>query len=68
MQKCSQDRRKLQKYEHTEITLDDDQSEEMAQIVDIISNKSPEVLTQVFEEAPAQGKVLGDTWKSDIRS
>ena len=37
MKECERDKKLLRKYEHTELTLDDDQSEEMGQIVGIIN-------------------------------
>ncbi len=45
MNERMQDKKCLQKYEYTEVTLDDDQSEEMSQIVDIINDKSSETLS-----------------------
>ena len=67
-----EDRKRLQKYEHTELTLDDEQSDELSQVVHTISAKSPgrEVLSQIFEEAENQGKgqIARDIWESDMRS
>lgn len=70
MQECVHDRKSLQKYEQTEVTLDDDQNEEMSQIINVISTNSPEVLSEIFEEAESQGKVqsVRDIWQSDMRS
>ena len=67
-----EDRKRLQKYEHTELTLDDEQSDELSQVVHTISAKSPgrEVLSQIFEEEenPRKGQIVRDIWESDMRS
>ena len=67
-----EDKKRLQKYEHTEVTLDDDQSDELSEVVHTINAKSPgcEVLSQIFEEAENQGKgqIVRDIWESDMRS
>ena len=66
-----EDKKRLQKYEHTELTLDDDQSDELSQVVQTISTNSPgpEVLSQIFEEAENQGKgqIVRDIRESDMR-
>lgn len=66
-----EDRKRLQKYEHTEVTLDDDQSDELSHVVHTINAKSPrrEILSQIFEEAENQGKgqIVQDIWESNLR-
>jgi hypothetical protein len=51
----AQDKKTIRKYEHTEITLDDDQSDEMAEIV-VINSRSPDALSEIFQEAERQEK------------
>ena len=66
-----EDRKRLQKYEHTEVTLDDDQNDELSQVVHTINAKSPgcEILSQIFEEAENQGKgqIVWEIWENDLR-
>ena len=38
----------IRECEHTEITLDDDQSDEMAEIVNVINSRSPDALSVIF--------------------
>ena len=61
-----EDKKRLRKYEHTELTLDDEQSDELSQIVQIISTESHghTVLSQIFDEAGQRPEI----WESDIRS
>ena len=67
-----EDKKRLRKYEHTELTLDDEQSDELSQIVQIISTESHghTVLSQIFDEAEKQGRgqAVREIWESDIRS
>lgn len=56
MSERARDKKTIRKYEHTEITLDDDQSDEMAEVVDVINSKSPDALSEIFQEAEDQGK------------
>ena len=50
------DKKTVRLYEHTEITLDGDQSDEMAEIVNAINSRSPYALSEVFQEAKSQRK------------
>ena len=51
MKEREHNKKLLRKYEHTELTLDDDQSEEMGQIVSIINRTCSDTLQSVFKEA-----------------
>lgn len=64
------DRKRLQKYEHAEVTLDDDQSTEMEQIVNHIEVNASDTLQQIFREADKNGKgeAFRDIWQSELRS
>ena len=64
-----EDRKCLQKYEHTELTLDDEQSDELSGC-SCHKSTGHEVLSQIFEEAENQGKgqIARDIWESDMRS
>ena len=69
MAERARDKKLIRKYERTEVTLDDDQSDEMAKIVDVISNKSSDVLSKIFEEAENEGKSdIKEVWMNDKRS
>ena len=71
MKKRAHDKKIVRKYEHTEITLDDEQSDEMAEIVDIINRDSSacSTLKQIFSEAQEKTKEsnVKQIWKSDVR-
>ena len=56
MAEQARDKKLIRKNKHMEITLDDDQSDEMAKTVDVISNKSSDVLSKIFKEAENEGK------------
>lgn len=60
----------LRKYEHTELTLDDDQSEEMDQIISIINQSCSDILQSVFKKAKERGGEyeIEEIWKTDVRS
>ena len=51
MKEREHNKKLLRKYEHTELTLDDEQSEEMGQIVNIINQNGSDALHNVFKEA-----------------
>ena len=69
MTERAQDKKTIRKYEHTEITLDDDQSDEMAEIVNVINSRSPDALSEIFQEAESQGKSgVKEIWRNDVRS
>ena len=48
MTERAQDKKAIIKCEHTEITLDDNQSDEMAEIVNVINSRSPDGLSEIF--------------------
>lgn len=56
------------KYEHIELMLDDEQSDEMAHVVDIINRDASDTLNKVIEEAETQGHTVRDIWKNDVRA
>lgn len=66
-----EDRKRLQKYEHTEVTLDDDQNDELSHVVHTINAKSPgrEILSQIFEKAENEGKgqIVREIWENELR-
>ena len=69
MTEWAQDKKTIRRYEHTEITLDDDQSDEMAEIVNVINGTSPDALSEIFQEAGSQGKGgVKEIWRNDVRS
>jgi hypothetical protein len=70
MKEREHDKKLLRKYEHTELTLDDDQSEEMGQIVSIINRSCSDTLQNVFKEAKERGgkSEIEEIWKTDVRS
>ncbi len=63
-------KKRLRKYEHTEASLDVDQSDQMAEVVDIINDKSSDTLSKIFEEAESQGKCteVKEIWENDLRA
>ena len=70
-QKRSADKAKITKYESLEVTLDDDQSDELSSVIDKIKEKHQDELDKVFREADARSKSkcvedsLQDSWLSD---
>ena len=41
----------------------------MAEIVNVINNRSPDALSEIFQEAESQGKGgVKEIWKNDVRS
>ena len=46
------------KYEHIELMLDDEQSDEMASIVEIINRDASDTLNKVIEEVGSQGQAV----------
>ena len=55
------------KYEHMDLTLDDEQNEQMANIVDIINRDAGDTLDQVVREVGSQGCAVHEIWKNDTR-
>ena len=50
------------KYEHIELTLDDEQSDEMAKIVQIIDRDASDTLSKVIEEVDSYGHAVREIW------
>lgn len=70
MKERHHDKKLIQKYQHTEVTLDDEQNDEMEQIVDIINQDGSDVLREIFEQSREKigRNDVEDVWKSDMRS
>lgn len=63
------DKKLIAKYEHVEVTLDDEQNDEMTKIVNKINDQSADTLSKLFKEAEDQGNLKAiwdnDAFKSD---
>ena len=55
----SADKAKLTKYDDLDVTLDDEQSDELSSIMSKIEESSPDELSKIFEEA--DGCSAGDS-------
>ena len=68
-QERSADKAKLAKYEHLDVTLDDDQNNEWNSVIEQIEEQYNGELDKVFQEADAKSKQIGSRmqtlWKSD---
>lgn len=60
-QERSADKAKITKYENLEVTLDDDQSDELSSVIDKIEEQHQNELDKVFQEADARSKCIGDS-------
>ena len=56
------------KYEHIDLTLNDEQSDEMASIIEITNRNASDTLNKVIEEVGSQGQAAREIWKNDLRS
>ena len=65
MKERHHDKKLIQKYQHTEVTLDDEQNDEMEQIVDIINQDGSDVSNLVKK---MRQNDVEDVWKSDMWS
>ena len=65
----SADRRKLEKYEHAELPLDNEQDDEMQGVMSTIELMCPDELEELFAEGEKHGvgDKLRDIWYSDKR-
>ena len=65
----SADKVKLAKYDHLDITLDDDQSDELCGVIERIEDQCHDELGKLFGEADAKSRCTGETlrhiWQSD---
>ena len=63
------DKVKLAKYDHLDITLDDDQSDELCGVIERIEDQCHDELGKLFGEADAKSRCTGETlqhiWQSD---
>ena len=68
-QERSADKAKITKYESLDVTLNDDQSDELSSVIDKIEEQHQDELDMVFREADARSKCVGDSlrdsWLSD---
>ena len=65
LKECSQYQKKC---EHMELTLDEEQSDKMINIVDIINQDAIYTLNKVIIEAEPHGNTIREIWKDDVRS
>ena len=56
------------KCEHMELTLDEEQSNEMTNIVHIINRDASDTLNKVITEAETHGNTIREIWKDDVKS
>ena len=65
----AKDRSRLQKYSHTELTLDDDQHDELSKLMDTIEEKGGKEIEEVMQDAKSHG--VGDSvreiWQMDMQ-
>ena len=65
----AKDRSRLQKYLHTELTLDDDQHDELSKLMDTIEEKGGKEIEEVMQDAESHG--VGDSvceiWQMDMQ-
>ena len=63
------DKKKLARYENTEITLGDEQHTQMCNVVDAIDHVAVDDLQHIFEEGEAHGvgDKLKEIWTTDKR-
>ena len=65
----AKDRSRLQKYSHTELTLDDDQHDELSKLMDTIEEKGGKEIEEVMQDAESHG--VGDSvreiWQMDMQ-
>ena len=65
----SADKAKLAKYEHLDVTLDDDQNDELNAVIEKIEEQHNDELGKVFQEGEAKSKHIGNSmrniWQSD---
>jgi len=51
-----------------ELTLDEEQSNEMTNIVHIINRDASDTLNKVITEAETHGNTIREIWKDDVKS
>ena len=61
--------KRLQKYAHTEVVLDDEQHEELSQLVNAIDEKGDTVLEELLSDAESHGvkEAVTEIWQMDKR-
>ena len=71
-QERNKDKKALAKYGHLEVTLDDDQSDEMMEIMDKIDTVEKQTLEDIFSEAESASSGVGNSvrgiWQDDKRN
>lgn len=66
----NKDRKALEKYRHMEVTLDDDQSDQMVEIMDKVDTVGKKTLEEIFMEAEScgVGSSVRGIWEDDKRN
>ena len=69
-QERNKDKRALAKYQHMEITLDDEQNDELVDIMEKVENVGKDTLEEIFLEADTcgAGNTLRQIWEDDKRN
>lgn len=68
-QERNKDKRALAKYQHMEITLDDEQNDELVDIMKKVESVGKDALEEIFSEAETStGDTLRHIWEGDKRS
>ena len=69
-QERNKDKKALAKYRHMEVTLDDDQNDEMVEIMDKIDTIGEKTLEEIFMEAESSGigSSVRGIWEDDKRN
>lgn len=63
----AKDRKLLQKYSHTELTLDDEQQDDLSKLVDAIGEKGSEKVRSILLDADSHGvgEAVREIWQMD---
>ena len=69
-QERNKDKKALANYRHMEVTLDDEQSDEMVEIMDKIDTVGKKTLEEIFMEAESSGvgSSVRGIWEDDKRN
>ena len=69
-QERNKDKNALAKYRHMEVTLDDDQNDEMVDIMDKIDTVGKQTLEEIFMDAESSGvgRSVRKIWEDDKRN
>lgn len=63
----AKDRSRLQKYSHTELTLDDEQHDELSKLIDAIEEKGRKEVEEIMQDADSHGvgESVREIWQMD---